>query len=163
MASGGFAEWLGTPGTNAEWLGVWGRVASLVSLAVSGYAAWQITVVRRKVSRQILFKVQAPKLVLEVAETAKWLAESVNAADVSEQDREVKIRGCLLRLSRHETSLTNEVRQIVKTLTGLVKEYKNQRELPSAIMSDIIIEFRVLGDVLPDMVEAKHIGGTDGI
>ena len=159
MVSGGLTEWLGIPGTNADWLGVWGSVASLVSLLVSGYAAVMITVVRRKVSRQILFNVQAPKLVAEVAKVATWLTEKCGEGDVSDQDRLVEIRSCLARLTRHKTELPSDERKRVQDLEKLVQEFEKQPDSKS--ITRIVTEFRILGNILPDMVEAKHIGGSD--
>ena len=159
VASGGLAGWLGISGTYADWLGVLGSVASVVSLLVSLYAATLITVVREKVGRRILFNVQAPKVVSEVAKVVTWLAETCDSADVGDQDRLVRIRSCLGRLGRHVAELPRVDRKRLQDLEGLAKAYEAN---PSdELMGRIVTEFRVLGDILPDLVEAKHIGGSD--
>ena len=143
----------------ADWLGVVGSVASLVSLGVSGYAAWQITVVRGKVSRRILFNVQAPKLASKAARIAKWLTESCDEAGVSDQDRLVEIRYFVVLLNRHQTEWPDDVRTRVLHLEKLAQTYEKWPNTKD--MMRIVQEFRVLARSLPDVVEAKHIGGSD--
>ncbi len=157
-----------------DWVGKAADIASLASLLVSGYAAWQITAVRRKVSRQILFNVQAPELVTLVVETANWLSGNYAGGAAVEQELLVKVGICLGRIAHHEAELSGDIRKRLKLLNSMFGEYKcpkrwvihkTQSETASdrrlRVMGDMITEFQVLAGVLPDMIEARSIGGSD--
>ena len=147
------------PESWGDWVGLVGTGASLVSMAISSYAALQIRAVRGKVSRRIVFNVQAPKLATEAARIAKWLTERCDEAGVSDQDRLVEIRSFVVSLNRHQTEWPDDVRTRVLYLEKLAQTYEKQPNPRD--MARIVQEFRVLARSLPDVVEAKHIGGSD--
>ena len=77
-------------------------VASLFSLAVSGYAAWQITVVKRKISRQLVFNFQADNFIREVRDTVDRLKGIVDRPDVDVRDFDNELRLLIEKIYRVE-------------------------------------------------------------
>ncbi len=123
MASGGFAGWLGISGTYAEWLGVWSGVASLVSLFVSSYAAWQITAVRRKVSRRVAFTALADEFLDKVGLQVAVLADLIRAYPDKRLEIVSVIRECVALLRTNKAELSRDGLAALTELQSLVSRY----------------------------------------
>ena len=124
MTSDGLTEWLGIPGTNADWLGVWGSVASLVSLLVSGYAAWQITAVRRKVSRRIAFTALADEFLDKIDTRITSLGELIRCYPDKRLEILSDIRESVALLGTYRAELSREGLAALTELRHYADQYR---------------------------------------
>ncbi len=112
-----------------DWLGKAADFASLASLLVSGYAAWQITAVRRKVSRRVAFTALADDFLDRVGLRITSLGEAIRCYPDKRLEIVSDIRECVALLAAYEAELSrdgvmalSELRHHADQYRGLIAE-----------------------------------------
>jgi len=107
-----------------DWLGKAADIASLASLLVSAYAAWQITAVRRKVSRRMVFTALADEFLSTVGMHVASIGEAIRGYPDKRLELLSDIRACIALLGTYRAELSREGNEALSELRGLSDEYR---------------------------------------
>jgi len=99
-------------------------VASLASLLVSAYAAWQITAVRRKVSRRMAFTALADGFLEDIKEHVASIGEAIRDYPDKRLELLSDIRTCIALLGTYKAELSREGNEALSELRKLSAEYR---------------------------------------
>ncbi|MEI6558426.1 MAG: hypothetical protein WCO00_08440 [Rhodospirillaceae bacterium] len=127
-----------------DWLGKLADFASLASLLVSGYAAWQITAVRRKVSRRVAFTALADDFLDRIGSRITSLGEAIRCYPDKRLEIVSDIRECVALLGAYEAELSrdganalSELRHHADRYRGLIVEVPGEgtEDDPSTLLA----------------------------
>ena len=107
-----------------DWLGKAADFASLASLLVSGYAAWQITAVRRKVSRRVAFTALADDFLDKVGARITSLGEAIRCYPDKRLEIVSDIRECVALLGTYRAELSREGLAALSELRHHADQYR---------------------------------------
>lgn len=165
-----WAVWLGlTAGSHAEWLGVWGSVASLVSLAslpFSAYAAFKI----RAISRRIAFNARADDILREIEEAASGIGDLMPEYLAEHHKVRLKVKKSLAMVYRTKSAASTAGQSIIKKLEGFEREYDQIGPALSGeevsveearLVWRILEQFNIYTDDMRDLMANRRVSGSN--
>ena len=153
-----------------DWLGKAADFASLASLLVSAYAAWQITAVRKKVSRQISFNLQADEFLPEVEKALTQVRGVLESDPVDFKEAELVIRRCIARIQRTRPAMTSDIVGVMRRLEKGERDYQKLRLQPSSDglkdeltdrLWSLVQDIAIYVDGARDLIKERRLGGGD--
>lgn len=156
-----------------SWDGL-GHVAdalSLVTALISGYAAWKI----RSVSRRMVFMTRSDALLERMAEAVRILEAGLMQYPENDVEILASLRPCLALLYSNHGEFSKDLRKIIGQLKHLEKRLHDVRsevetsteaglvrkQQMRSLLGDILIELQCALALARDLVLSRRLGGGD--
>jgi hypothetical protein len=101
-----------------------GSIASLISLALTGYVAWNL----RKIKNKYIFRAKAPGFVRMLSKHASTLIDYANDFENSKHQISAELTRIDVRVRRMQGRMGGEAKKAVKQLRNLIEAYEADRD-----------------------------------
>jgi len=142
-----------------DWVGKPADVASLLSLAVSVYAAWQITVVRRRIA----FDVRVDEKISEIEAFVGWFDANVSVFPENQRDATFRVNHCVAWLGRIQNFMPKDVKERIRGIGKIQKRYllASRDEERLERLWELRSEVSIILALVKDSVADRRVGGID--